>query len=128
MLEIGLEKSHKGVFQKDIAVNQEISLKYLDQIIPALKASGLISNAKGKKSGYILTREPSEITMYDIHKAFETDISIVPCLSKDGFCDRKKECAVFPFWNGLNNNIIDYMKNYTLQDIINNQLIKRGVS
>jgi len=123
MLEIGKEKSHQGVFQKDIAVNQEISLKYLDQIIPALKTAGLISNVRGKKSGYTLIKEHSSITMYDIHCAFESDICIVPCLDKSGTCKREPICNVKVFWNGLNQNIIDYMKSFTLEDIINNQLI-----
>ena len=70
MLEIAMNKEQDGVFQKDIAKNQNISIKYLDHIIHSLKASRLIVNVRGKKSGYTLTREPSEITMFDIHNAF----------------------------------------------------------
>lgn len=119
MLEIALNKFHGGVFQKDISANQEISLKYLDQIIPALKTAGLIANVKGKKSGYTLTCEPSKITMYDIHRAFESDICIVICLEKNVICSREPGCALRIIWNKLNIMIINYMKSITLEDIIN---------
>ncbi|NLB92194.1 MAG: Rrf2 family transcriptional regulator, partial [Bacteroidales bacterium] len=59
MLEIASHPAEQGVFQKDIAENQEISIKYLDHIIRDLKVAGLLVNAKGKKSGYVLTR-PAE--------------------------------------------------------------------
>ncbi|RPJ74506.1 MAG: Rrf2 family transcriptional regulator, partial [Alphaproteobacteria bacterium] len=84
MIEIALASKVKGIYQKDIAKNQEISNKYLDQIIAALKAKGLIRNLKGKKSGYILNHEPSSITIYDIYKAFEPEILLLDCLS-EGF-------------------------------------------
>lgn len=122
MLEIALNKTNHGVFQKIISENQEISLKYLDQIIPALKTAGLISNVKGKKSGYVLTCEPSSITIYDIHRAFEPNVCIVPCLEKNVLCKREKGCAARIFWNGLNITIIDFMKSITLEDLINSQL------
>ena len=118
MLEIALHSEQGGVLQKDIANSQEISIKYLDYIIHALKAEGLIANANGKKSGYVLTRKPSKISMYDIHNAFESGICIVDCLSKDLTCKRDKKCAVRKFWVGINKLIVDYLKETTLEDIV----------
>ncbi len=123
MLEIALHTEEGGVFQKDIAINQDISIKYLDYIIHALKAEGLIANAGGKKSGYVLARDASEITMYDIHNAFESGICIVDCLSSDLSCKRDKKCAVRKFWVGLNGLIIDYLNNTTLEDLVNQNFI-----
>ncbi len=122
MTEIALNESGKGIFQKQIAENQDISVKYLDHIIHALKASGLITNLKGKKSGYVLTRPPSEITMYDIHNAFESGICIIDCLSLNINCDREARCAVKGFWGKLNNQIIDYFKTITLKDLTDEQV------
>ena len=125
MLEIALEKTHHGVLQKDIAINQDISVKYLDYIIHTLKVAGLIINVKGKKSGYVLTRKPSEITMYDIHTAFEPELCIVDCLTPGMICTRSKKCAVRGFWVKLNSLIINYLRNTTLKDIIEqDQLLK----
>ncbi len=122
MIEIAQDEGQKGIFQKDIAENQQISLKYLDQIVSALKASGLIINVRGRKSGYKLTREPSEITILDIHNAFEADINIVECLNSAITCNLKKECKTFDFWNNLNTLIYNYFKTVTLIDLINGNI------
>jgi len=121
MIEIALDKSGKGVFQKQIAENQEISLKYLDQIIHALRTAGLVMAVRGRKSGYILTRKPADITMLDIHNAFEPGICVIDCLSSNITCDRSNKCSARGFWGRLNNKIIDYFKAITLQDMIDDQ-------
>lgn len=121
MMEIAMATSGKGIYQKQIAENQQISVKYLDHIIHALKASRLITNVKGRKSGYILTRPPDEITMFDIHNAFEAGICVIECLSPDIRCNREAACAAKGFWGKLNNKIINYFKSVTLQDMIDDQ-------
>ncbi len=63
MIEIALQEENKGIFQKDIAKNQEISEKYLDHIIASLKASGLIKNVCGKKA-VINSLNPNQILPY----------------------------------------------------------------
>lgn len=119
VLEIALNKGQDGVFQKDIARNQNISLKYLDHIIHSLKAARLIMNVRGKKSGYTLTRPASEITIYDIHSAFEPGICVVGCLSEGAHCERKEHCSVRGFYGELNNRIITYLKEVTINDLEN---------
>ncbi len=118
MAEIAAETSGKGVYQKDIAKHQAISLKYLDSIIQSLKTANLIVNCKGKKSGYILTRDPKEITMLDIHNAFENSICIVDCLSPHIKCTREATCNARHFWSDLNSIILNYFESITLQDMV----------
>lgn len=120
MIEIACADQSKGVFQKDISKNQEISNKYLDQIIQALKVSELICNVKGKKSGYILTRKPSEISMYDIHNSFEPGICVIDCISISHNCLRNKNCLAKCFWTELNQKITDHFKATTLEFLILN--------
>jgi Rrf2 family protein len=123
MLEIAQSASNeKGVFQKDISKNQEISNKYLDHIIQALKTSQLITNVRGKKSGYILTRQASEITVFDIHRAFEPGICLIECLSGSFQCPMEDGCLTKGFWGQLNNLIINYFKSVTLEDLINKRI------
>lgn len=121
MLEVAL-KTDQGIFQKEISEKQKISFKYLDQIIASLKAAKLITNVKGKKSGYTLTRKAEEITLYDIYRAFEPDMSIVDCLSESINCPDENRCAPRDFWLGLNTQIIEYLKRYTLNDLVQRQL------
>jgi Rrf2 family protein len=117
MLEIAKDESQSGVFQKDIAENQKISNKYLDQIIHALKAAGLIMNHRGKKSGYVLTRKPSDITMLDIHNAFEPGICVIDCLSRHIKCEMEGTCKARGFWGELNNMVLEYFKSVNLEDL-----------
>jgi len=122
MLEIALSELENGIYQKEIAENQSISYKYLDHIISGLKVAGLIVKASGQRSGYILTRKPSEITVLDIHNAFEPGICVIDCLSVNTNCERERYCAMHGFWGELNNIIIDYFKSTTLQDLMDSQL------
>jgi len=118
MVEIAKVDPKTGIFQKDISENQKLSIKYLDHIIQSLKTAGLIVNVKGKKSGYRLTRPASEITMYQIHTAFEREIAVIECLSQHVTCEMEKICYTYPFWKGLNKIVEDYFNNATLQDLI----------
>jgi Rrf2 family protein len=122
ILEIALNDSENGIYQKHIAENQNISYKYLDHIINALKVAGLVTKAAGRKSGYVLTRNPSEITIYDIHSAFEPGVCVVDCLSHNYTCKREGTCASKGFWGQLNNQIIEYLKSTTLEDLMNDQI------
>lgn len=117
MLEISLDKREEGVFQKDIAKRQDISAKYLDQIISALKVSGLIRNSRGKKSGYVLTRPATEISMLDIILAFNPGELIIECLSGDNGCIKSEKCATQNMWSGLNMTIREYLENWPLSKL-----------
>lgn len=121
MIEIAKADQEKGIFQKDISKNQEISNKYLDHIIMALKVSGLICNAKGKKSGYVLCRKASEITALDIHNAFEPGICVIDCMAQSHNCTRDHGCLAKGFWAELNNKITDHFKSITLEELINSE-------
>jgi Rrf2 family protein len=119
MLEIAQNKGSKGVFQKEIASNQSLSNKYLDQIIHELKTSGLICNVKGKKSGYMLTRSPED---FDIHQAFEPEVCLVECLSGNFICERNDKCLARGVWKQLNVMIINYLMSVTLAGLLNNPI------
>lgn len=121
MIEIARNDSENGIYQKNIADNQEISNKYLDHIIHALKVSELIYR-KGKKGGYALTRKPDQITLYDINNAFEPGICVIECLNKTVNCPRENECTARGFWSNLNNIIIDFFKSVTLKDLLENRV------
>jgi len=122
MLEIARETNNDGIFQKDISLRQKLSIKYLDQIITALKAANLIINVKGKKSGYILSKPASKITLLDIHNAFEPNFTVVDCIATNYVCEKEKYCASKKFWQGLNNMISDYFKSFTLADMLTQQI------
>jgi len=122
LIYIAIESQNKeSILQKDIAKAENISFKYLDHIIAELKAANIIVSAGGKKSGYILAKNPEDISLYDIFKAFNSDLKLVDCLDNI-FCNKNNKCASQYFWNELNNVIINYMKNISLKEIINKQI------
>jgi Rrf2 family protein len=117
MTEIALSDQEEGVLQKEISEKQNISFKYLDTIIAALKTKGLIINAKGKGSGYKLAKPAHEITIYDIYTAFDS-INIVDCIQNINYCDRHCNCIGRSYWTELRNDFIQLLKKNTLADII----------
>jgi Rrf2 family transcriptional regulator, iron-sulfur cluster assembly transcription factor len=118
MMEIALQTDNKGILQKDISKNQNISEKYLDQIISSLKVKGLIMNTSGKKSGYILKKPSREISIYDIYKSFEPELSIVHCLENPSFCEISDCCSARELWEGLNSLNKNFLKKNTLEDLV----------
>lgn len=122
VLEIAMNDSENGIYQKDIAKNQNISYKYLDHIITALKVAGLVAKAGGRKSGYILARKPEDISINDIHNAFEPGVCVVDCLSHSYICKREGICASKGFWGQLNNRIVEYLKSVTIKDLVEEQV------
>jgi Rrf2 family protein len=121
MIEIALN-GQQGIFQKDIAKNQQLSDKYLDHIIASLKASGLITNVSGKKSGYVLGRPAPDITIYDIYRTFEPELSIIHCTNKPVTCFISRICVANEFWLGMNEMMTNYMKCTTLEYIVKKHL------
>ena len=122
MIELAMHGSDTGVYQKEISERQEISFKYLDQIIASLKASGLIVNSEGRMSGYILSKNPEEINVYDVFKAFQHELMIIDCLQGEGNCSREGKCATRDFWDGLNKLIVEYLESTSLNDLAQKQV------
>lgn len=122
MIEIALHwEAREGVFQREIAEQQEISFKYLDSIVASLKAAGLIRTADGRGSGYVLSQDPGSITVYDVYKAFENELCIVDCLSEGKDCPRDQICAMQDFWSGFNQHMIDYLESTCIGDLAEKQ-------
>ena len=106
VLELALNANKEGgIYQKEIAESQDVSIKYLDHLIASLKKAGIITNVGGKKSGYVLAKSAADITIYDVYTAFEDDLAVIDCLLSDGSCPRKNQCAMKDYWCDLNKSI-----------------------
>lgn len=112
---------HRGdgfIALKDIAARQEISKKYLEQIVPILNKSDLLVSNRGFQGGYQLARDPSKITVGEILRLTEGSLAPVTCLeSGEVNCSRSLFCATLPLWKGLYEVVNNYLDNVTLQDI-----------
>ncbi len=125
ILEIALAEN-RGIYQKEIAENQNISVKYLDHIINALRIAGLITTVKGKKSGYILTKTAKEISLFDVLSAFETCLCVNECLNPYSKCEHADTCLSISFWKNLNELMLNYMKSTSVQNLIEDYRTNQG--
>ena len=121
MLDIAERASDSPVPMRDVAKRQEISLKYIERIMPMLTAGGLVSATHGKGGGYRLCREPSEYTVWEILTLAEGDMAPVACLCENSEpCSRASECRTLPMWEGYFKVTKDYFSKITLQSLMSN--------
>lgn len=121
MVDLSLHYGKGFVLLKEIAKRQEISMKYLDHIISALKASGLIESAKMRHSGYVLSRPPCKIKAYEIIRAVEGSLTPVDCVDNPNICQRANACAIINLWKKLKNSMISVLEGVTLEDLAKEQ-------
>ena len=104
---------------KEVAQRQEISLKYLEKILPLLVAGKLVEGIHGKGGGYRLTRSPGEYTIGEILRLTEGDLAPVSCLEcNTGECSRSATCRTLPMWNELNRRTVEYLDSVTIADLM----------
>jgi Rrf2 family protein len=114
------------VLMKDIAIQENISEKYLSQIVILLKAAGLIDAHRGARGGYFLTREPSRITLLEIVEAFQKKISVVDCIKDSKPCERISFCVMRDVWDELSKTITEALGRITLAELCARAEQKQG--
>jgi Rrf2 family protein len=117
MIDIAENHGSGPVSLRQLTERQCLSLKYMEQIIPLLKSSGLIRSARGARGGYVLAREPSEITLRDIVEALEGSWSLVDCIDDPNLCDRTEECVAYEVWNDIQTAMYQILDSTTLADM-----------
>lgn len=107
---------------KDIAQRQNISKKYLEQIIPILNKSDILRTTRGSQGGYMLAKSPDKYTVGDILRLTEGSLSPVANSDLDPIeAERSGDGIMLPIWQGLNQVINEYLDGITLQDILDRQ-------
>lgn len=122
---IDLAKQPEGEYtaMKEVAARQDISLKYLEKILPVLVAEKMVEGTHGKGGGYRLTRAPKEYRAGEILRATEGDLAPVACLECNAKeCDKKEVCPTLPMWSALNDRITSYLDSVTLEDLLTGQV------
>lgn len=104
---------------RDISARQNISKKYLEQIVPAFNGADILRTNRGYQGGYRLSRQPSDYTVGEILRLTEGSLAPVACLECDPVeCKRKDICPTLPVWKGLYKAIADYLDGITLKDLV----------
>lgn len=119
LLDLAINQTENYVALKDIAARQDISKKYLEQIVPMLNKSGLLKTNRGYQGGYMLTKSASQYTVGEILRVTEGSLAPVSCLDYEpNECPRAQQCMTLGVWEGLYKTVSDYLDGITLQDII----------
>lgn len=118
MIDLAINSNGNYISLKDIAARQEISNKYLEQIIAMLNKAGYLETARGNSGGYRLAKQAKEYRVGDILRATEGDLTPIYCLTEEGECSRKEDCKTHSFWKGLDKVINEYVDSKTLEDLI----------
>lgn len=122
MIDLAQHQGEGYISLKEISSRQDITVRYLEQIIAILLKAGFVRSFRGKAGGYRLTRSPREYTTEDILKLTEGDLLPMSCMmAQENSCPRAANCATLPFWKGLQNVITDYLRDVTLEDLAEQQ-------
>jgi Rrf2 family protein len=106
------------VFLKDVAKGENISEKYLSLIIIPLRRIGLVNSIRGAHGGYLLAKDPSQITMKEIIDVLEGDCSLVDCVKNPSTCPRVPICASHDVWEIIGGKISETLNSITLDKLV----------
>ena len=119
MIDTAQNQAEGYVALKDIAQRQDISKKYLEQIVLQLTQAGMLRASRGHQGGYKLAEPPENYTVGAILRAVEGPLSPVACLDQQpNQCERCGFCLTLPVWEGLQAVVEEYLDGITLKDVI----------
>lgn len=119
MIDLAINNDGNPVSIRDIAARQEVSDKYLEQIISSLNKAGYVKSSRGPQGGYKLTKEPREYTVGMILRLTEGSLAPVACLEDEvNQCDRQDSCATLILWKKLDAAIKGVVDSVTLADLV----------
>jgi Rrf2 family protein len=102
---------------KEICKSEKFSNRYLENIFVKLRKAGLVKSLKGEKGGFMLAKNPAEISVYDILTAVETDVAPSRCSVDVAACANAKNCGIRGVWMGLNVKMKEYLEETSLEQI-----------
>jgi len=128
ILEIA-ENHGKGPLQiKTIAERQDISVKYLEQLMAILKSAGFVRSIRGPRGGYVLSQSPKEIKLSDVFDALEGPVVTAECVENETYCARVADCVTRQVWAEMQQAITRVLQSTTLQDLVDRANDKGALS
>ena len=125
MLDLAMHDTGRYIPLKDIAERQEISVKYLENILSSLSRVEMVDATRGKGGGYRLAKTPAEYSAGEIIRMAEGGLAMVSCLRDDKHgCENADQCLSLPLWEGLDKVVSEYLDNYSLADLLEKEKAK----
>jgi Rrf2 family cysteine metabolism transcriptional repressor len=119
ILELATQPGREPVQVRNIAKNQGLPVRFLEQVMSALKKAGLVESVRGAQGGYLLNRSPKEISLGDVLKAIDGQMTEMRCISdrKQPKCEDAGNCVVQDVWAEVKHSFINILNSISLQDI-----------
>ncbi|HEY77957.1 MAG TPA: Rrf2 family transcriptional regulator [Dehalococcoidia bacterium] len=124
LLDIALHQGDEPIPLKDVALRQQISLRYLNHLITPLVAAGILRSARGTGGGVRLAKRPDEIKLSEVMQLLEGSIALVDCVDDPDMCTRSGICAARDLWEELKQAMSGILESMTLQDLVERQKAK----
>jgi Rrf2 family protein len=118
MVDLAQHYANGPVPLAEIAKRQDLSAKYLEQLIILLKGAGLIRSVRGRRGGYMLARKPEKISVGEIVETLEGKLAVVDCVLQPELCDRSVECPTRDIWVGMTDVVKEQLFSLSLGDIL----------
>ena len=118
ILELAKNDGNRPLQIKLIAQRQDISVKYLEQLMTILKSAGFVRSIRGSKGGYLLARAPNEINLSEVFNCLEGLVTTVDCVRDSNYCQRTTDCVTRQVWTQVQNAIKNVLQSITLQDLV----------
>ena len=118
MLDLAAHHDQGPTPLREIAKRQDISVKYLEQLIIPLKAAGYIRSVRGAMGGYTLARKPDKINVGQIIKVLEGGLSLVDCVEDPKMCEREKNCPTRDIWLRMSERLMEELSSLSLSDVL----------
>ncbi len=121
MVELAMRYNSEPIQLNDIACEQDVSVKYLEQLMSPLRTQGIVRTQKGSRGGYHLVRDPEKLTLYDIVKSVEGSIAAVACVDNEKSCQRSDRCVTRTAWVGIKEAMKNELQSHTLAELAREQ-------
>jgi Rrf2 family protein len=128
MLDLAVHHDQGPTPLREIAKRQDLSVKYLEQLIIPLKAAGFIRSVRGARGGYTLAQDPDKISVGEIIEILEGGLSLVDCVEDPKFCKRQKECPTKDIWLRMSGRLMEELTALSLQDVLDGKNISVSAS
>jgi Rrf2 family protein len=117
MTDLALVNRERALSVKEMAENQRLSVKYLEQIMAALKAAGLVRVSRGQQGGYTLAKPTNKIRLLDVYQALDGALVLVECIEDPAICDMKETCPTTGLWKEMNVALKRVLEKTTIRDL-----------
>ncbi len=120
-VELAENYGREPVQLKIISKDQEISMKYLEQIMSQLKSAGIVSSSRGAKGGYFLAKPPNQVKLSECFACLEGPVVTVECVESDNYCPKTRTCVTRQVWADIEKAVNAVLDSITLQDMVDKE-------